>query len=126
MMGLIFKAALKTPSSDGHPSSYSVPSLKATQFSIACVLRAVALVLCLWGTSPAWAQRVQFPTMLEAPAAPAPAVTSPTPWTSAAPPAFDPYAAPLAQAPATPAPFPPPPSYPAATPYSPYAPSPYA
>jgi hypothetical protein len=109
--------------------SYSVPSLKAKHPLIAGIVRGALVAWCLWGTSLALGQRVQFPTMVEQPAVSAPTSTA-TPWTSAqgtfAAPAnpplstmpYDPYTAPMSQVPQ--ATFPPPPSY------SPYAASPYA
>lgn len=93
------------------------------------------MALSLAAAPAAWAQRVQFPTMVEQPAA---APTSPLGGSSVTVPSasplsaapYDPYASPLAQAPLT---QPPPalspyPAAPAADPglYSPYAPSPYA
>lgn len=90
------------------------------------------LTVCLVCTSPAGAQRVQFPTMVENPALAPPlgsgsssiGVPSSSPL---APGGYDPYASPLAQAQvATPQPtFPAPQPYAAPT-YSPYAPSPYS
>jgi hypothetical protein len=99
--------------------------LKPFTLSIIGALRGLGVVGCLLAPSLAWAQRVQFPTMVEqgavsgAPTAAAPEWTTPqtfgTPTAApaaATPPSFDPYAAPL--------------SSPAPAPYSPYAPSPYA
>ena len=86
-------------------------------------LRSALVALCVVVASPAWAQRVQFPTMVEDPALLSPSAGSTTigvPSTSAFAPTFDPYASPLAQAPGAAPAFPPPPAY------SPYAPSPYA
>jgi hypothetical protein len=94
---------------------------------------ALAALVVLWLSAPCWAQRVQFPTMVEQPAlAPtSPLGSSTVSVPSASPLApYDPYASPLAQAPLTqPAPtFAPSPTAPAVDPsiYSPYAPSPYA
>lgn len=89
--------------------------------------------MALWLVcAPAWAQRVQFPSMVEDPTLTSPAfgggstiaVPSNSPLSGAP---YDPYASPLAQAPLTTPPpaFPPPQPYTAPT-YSPYAPSPYA
>ncbi len=111
-------------SADSHLSN-SVPSLKAFTLSTARVLRGLVAVWCLLAALPAWAQRVQFPTMVDesavssppmSPISPNPALTQPPalgPGPVGAPtgaPAFDPYSAPLSQPPA---------------PYSPYTPSPY-
>jgi hypothetical protein len=119
---------------DSHLSPLGSRVLKPFTLSTACTLRGALAVSLLCCAPAAWAQRVQFPTMVEqgAAAAPsaAPATSAPT-WTApstaapatpptfatpppaaASPPAFDPYAAPLAS--------------PAPAPYSPYAPSPYA
>jgi hypothetical protein len=102
-------------------------------------LRGLVFALCLGATASAWAQRVQFPTMVDgsttgalSPPATSSSILSPSTSYYQAPAGgttFDPYSIPSQTAPTyapatTPGPFATPSTAPA--PYSPYAASPYA
>jgi hypothetical protein len=95
--------------------------LKAIRLLILGCLASALAAVCL-APPRAHAQRLQFPTMINDPAAASPSLGTSAPLGGVP---YDPYASPLAQAPAAQPAFPPPQPY-APPAYSPYAPSPYA